>query len=190
MKRKGFTLIELLVVVAIIAILAAMLMPALSKAREKARAAVCINNLKQLYTAFRMYINDYDQYLPPYRITNGPWDWDGWEALIVPYLGGKLQYPQNRSERFAGFCKVFICPTDRSKTNPKCSYGYNAYPLAWQYYYFFPTIPDNYMLVLDKFGNTLGEGSSHYWTGWSIPKVHSGGANVLYKGGYVKWVKP
>ena len=64
MKRSGFTLIELLVVVAIIAILAAMLLPALSQARNKAHTALCMNNMKQIGLAMTVYINDNRGYYP------------------------------------------------------------------------------------------------------------------------------
>ncbi len=63
-KRCAFTLIELLVVVAIIAILAAMLLPALSSAREKARRASCVTNLNQMGKALEAYCGDYSQYYP------------------------------------------------------------------------------------------------------------------------------
>jgi prepilin-type N-terminal cleavage/methylation domain-containing protein/prepilin-type processing-associated H-X9-DG protein len=63
--RKGFTLIELLVVIAIIAILAAILFPVFAKAREKARQSGCINNLKQMGIAHKMYLDDYDGTFAP-----------------------------------------------------------------------------------------------------------------------------
>jgi prepilin-type N-terminal cleavage/methylation domain-containing protein len=63
-RSRGFTLIELLVVIAIIAILAALLFPVFARARESARRASCLSNLKQLGTAFMMYTQDYDEVYP------------------------------------------------------------------------------------------------------------------------------
>ncbi len=98
-RRHGFTLIELLVVIAIIAILAAILFPVFATAREKARQASCVSNVKQCSLAYLMYAQDYDEAFPWYRdfSPNGPvtvggftctdMDTDAeWGMLVYPYV--------------------------------------------------------------------------------------------------------
>ncbi len=117
--RSGFTLIELLVVIAIIAILAAILFPVFARARKASHRTVCINNVKQLSLALRMYAGDHDETLPVHwdnlrRHSWGDVDVDV-AAILTPYIR------QNMSVNGAGLklgTGVWLCPEDRVGGGP------------------------------------------------------------------------
>ena len=117
---RGFTLIELLVVIAIIAILAAILFPVFSQARESARKTTCLSNTRQIGMATRLYMQDYDDRFPQTKAftTSQPQidDADGSKEdpdlgsifdFILPYVGDKKQ---NRDDQFRQ--GLYACPSD------------------------------------------------------------------------------
>lgn len=113
----GFTLIELLVVIGTIGILAGLLLPVLSRARERGRAIQCINNLKQMGLAITAYVDD-TEYYPPGR-HDGVTQWD---LCIGPYLGGKND-PFTAEAR----TRIFVCPSVKV-ANHGTQLNYSANP--------------------------------------------------------------
>ena len=130
---KGFTLIELLVVIAIIAILAAILFPVFAQAREKARQASCLSNVKQLGTAIQLYVDDYDETFPWVADISGTWglylteyagypcqkyvtmpDW-GVPGYYITWMDEIYPYVKNM--------KMFECPSGLRNC---ATYAYNA----------------------------------------------------------------
>jgi prepilin-type N-terminal cleavage/methylation domain-containing protein/prepilin-type processing-associated H-X9-DG protein len=188
--RRGFTLIELLVVIAIIAILAAILFPVFAKAREKARQASCLSNLKQLGLAFMQYAQDYDERFPPstggYESTSIKW-WD----RIYPYVKNN---------------QVYSCPSASGAGAGKVTYNMNV-NLA--YYGDTPSsvhtigemiYPAQTVVTTERTycPATLGSTSLccwgmrlwpatdvYYWGEWELP--HNGGCNLALADGHAKW---
>jgi prepilin-type N-terminal cleavage/methylation domain-containing protein/prepilin-type processing-associated H-X9-DG protein len=132
-RGSGFTLIELLVVIAIIAILAAMLLPALSAAKERARRIACVNNMKQMGMAFQMYYGDYTDIIPESAITDESACNISYDDLLASYLGINMSLADelNYIAPIGKASQTLRCPSDNinrnSSGNPEdTSYNYAA----------------------------------------------------------------
>jgi prepilin-type N-terminal cleavage/methylation domain-containing protein/prepilin-type processing-associated H-X9-DG protein len=200
-KKHAFTLIELLVVIAIIAILASILFPVFARARENARRASCMSNLKQIGLGAMMYVQDYDEKYP-----------------ILSYLDSEQVVPPNgvgtvnncwifRLQPYLKSSQLFNCPSaTRAWTGDKyaattTSYGANQLLLT-------PGTPPLAMAAVDKPSQTIMFADSDgvnpytilnyyfappYYTGTSASRWmadrHLEGANVVFADGHVKWEK-
>jgi prepilin-type N-terminal cleavage/methylation domain-containing protein/prepilin-type processing-associated H-X9-DG protein len=203
--QKTFTLIELLVVIAIIAILASMLLPALGKARQRAKQVKCTSNLKQSGTATAMYGNDYSSWLPIAANSKGVGF--QWKLELSPYLLSNDSVQSDSAMLSRG---VYLCPESKIKMAVKSregGYGWNFLYMGQRDNY--PTAARRRVRItkITKVSDSIlcgdttdwGTKNSHFEllyppgiASGPNPRVgtrHNNGINLLWADGHVSWMK-
>lgn len=214
---KGFTLVELLVVIAIIAILAAILFPVFAQARENARKASCLSNLKQLALAVLQYTQDNDGRLIEYDGDNGSGaatsNWNRF-VPIQPYIKSyQIQFCPSAPSYKGGSNYTYVgygqygFPADSGDKKiytavVNCSPGYIYHPSTTA----MDSLPnasltcmlgeiayggeaDNYYITDGYGGSAFGGTNSDALFGWVVEDRHLAGGNYAYMDGHAKWLK-
>lgn len=133
-RRSAFTLIELLTVIAIIAILASMLLPSLSRAREMARRTSCASNMRQLGLGIQQYTQDYDERLPPAAVgdsgTNLTGGWIFYSQFGTGSTSARFDPSKGAIYPYIKSAQVYVCPDDTQGQNNGNSYAINSCALT------------------------------------------------------------
>ncbi len=194
-RRFGFTLIELLVVIAIIAILAALLLPALSSAKQRGRTIQCVSNLHQISLAMRLYADDSNGLYPESGETIAWNQLDvntlkaSWMQQLISYMKNTNAYhcPSDTHSSYSYFNGVraaYVAANDNRASVDSRQILYNsAYVLSGDTVDFAPDDADKDDYTQNCVG---GAANGNPWTQW---QTHSLGQNILFEDGHAKWYK-